>query len=224
MMTNSTKVWPVSRVGVSGGFLINLIVGYDGTMTTGGPSVRNHLMKFAVPLFVIVVAATAVLFLLRGRAGGPTEGGLRIEVGAVLPDFALTRADGANTTISKVGGKVTLVNFWASWCEACTVEMPSIVKLRDSYQAKGFEVVAVNVDENPAEVLPQMLPQLGIRFPVFIDPEGKLAGLFDVHAIPLTVIMDSSRKILYVESGDRDWNGTEVRSLMDRWLNEQPGK
>ncbi|MGZ3698075.1 MAG: TlpA disulfide reductase family protein, partial [Bdellovibrionota bacterium] len=119
---------------------------------------------------------------------------------------------------SELKPKVTLVNFWATWCEACMEEMPSILKLRGRFKDRGFEVVAVNVDENPEAVLPATLKQLGIDFPVYIDKEGQVAGLFDVHAIPLTVMINSSRKVLLVQDGERNWMDEDLLSKMEKWL------
>ena len=114
--------------------------------------------------------------------------------------------------------KPIVVDFWATWCEACMVEMPSILKLRQEFKPKGFDLVAVNVDENPNAVLPKTLKKLGIDFPVFIDEENKLGDLFQIQAIPLTVIIDKDRKVLYIEGGEKDWYSKEVRELMQGWL------
>ena len=97
-------------------------------------------------------------------------------------------------------------------------EMPSIVALREKYSAKGFEVVGVNVDENPDQVVPPTIKKLGMKFPIFTDKSNALAELFDVHAIPLSVIMDKDRKILLIESGGRDWMSTDIQQMMDKWL------
>jgi alkyl hydroperoxide reductase subunit AhpC len=97
--------------------------------------------------------------------------------------------------------------------------MPSIVKLRESFKDRGFEVLGINVDENPSVVVSKTIKQLKIDFPIFIDPEGELSEMFDVHAIPLTVIMRKTGEILAVLNGGRDWNSDEVRTKLERWLN-----
>ena len=112
-----------------------------------------------------------------------------------------------------------MINFWATWCEACMEEMPSLVALREQYAPKGFEILGVNVDENPAQSAPDAVKNMGIKFPIFTDKSNALAELFDVHAIPLTVIIDKSRKILLVEPGGRDWNTEDMQQLMQKWLN-----
>lgn len=149
-----------------------------------------------------------------------------VALGETLPDFKLrTFKDGraaaqmtATELLAKQKTKVLLVNFWATWCEACVVEMPSLVKLRQKFKDRGFEIAVVSVDQNPEAVVPKALRSFGIDFETFIDPEGELAEVFDVHAIPLTVVMDAKRKILWVENGERDWNSPEIHSKMEQWL------
>ncbi len=146
---------------------------------------------------------------------GPTD----LRIGAQIPDFPVRRF-GTNDwpKLSQLPGKLTMINFWASWCEACVQEMPSIVKLHDAYKDKGFDVVAINLDESPNEAIPRVVRKLKIDFPVYTDPEGKIAEIFDVHAIPLTVILDSQRRILMFENSELDWDSNVVRAKIEKWL------
>jgi thiol-disulfide isomerase/thioredoxin len=143
------------------------------------------------------------------------------KVGATLPDFSLQTLEGKKLKFSELGAKVVLLNFWATWCEACVVEMPSIVKLNQMYKDKGLKVVAVNLDDKPAAVVPKAVRQLKIDFPIYIDADGSLANLFDVHAIPLTIIMDKDRKVLHVEGGERDWTDDDIKTKMDQWIGQK---
>lgn len=187
--------------------------------------------KVLLPVFVIVLAVTVALFLLRERPAphaverptaeqsaepGTIEGGLR--AGARMPDFTLHRLDGTSLKASELGSRVTLVNFWATWCEACLLEMPSLVKLHEAYQAKGFGVAAINVDDDPEKVLPTALKRLGMTFGSFVDRDQKLSELFDVSGLPLTVILDRERHILFIQVGEKDWNNSEMRSQLEKWL------
>ncbi len=185
-------------------------------------STRNLFLKVILPVAVIILTVVGGLELLKKQVSNfnSGEGAVRGELGqgSILPNFELEKFNGGKLHVSDLKTKVALVNFWATWCEACMVEMPSLLKLRDLYKNRGFELIAINVDENPTVILPRTLQQLGIDFTVYIDPEGQLAQTFDVHAIPLTVIMDRDRKVLLLESGERDWVGSEIRGLLDQWL------
>lgn len=191
-------------------------------MTTSETSPRKQsVLRILAPVAAIVALAGGGLFALSRLAREPEGDHAPIVAGATLPDFELQTLDGARSKFSDLragGTKVIMINFWATWCASCVVEMPSIVQLRRSFKDKGFEVLAINVDENPAAVVPKAVRELGIDFPVYVDPETKLAALFDVHAIPLTVIIDGSGKVLFVESGERNWNGSDIREQMERWL------
>jgi thiol-disulfide isomerase/thioredoxin len=201
-------------------------------MTTPAATPRKSLVKALLPVLVIILIVVGALYVIKaqmpqkpateaasadGQQSGAHKGGAQI--GATLPDFPLKGiAGGKSANLSEFHGGVTLVNFWATWCEACMEEMPSIVKLRDDYKDKGFEVVGVNLDENGEAVVPKAVKQLKIQFPVFQDPDNKIAEYFDVHAIPLSVVLNKDRKILYIENGERNWNDQESRTQLEKWL------
>ena len=177
--------------------------------------------KIFIPIIIILGLIIGVLTTIKASVHkdlNTTFQAIEIAEGNTLPDFELTKLDGTKTRVSAINGKVFMINFWATWCEACMEEMPSIVTLREHYSAKEFEVLGINVDENQTEVVPAVARKVGIKFPLFSDPENRLAEMFDVHAIPLTVILNKTRKILLVEPGGRDWNADEMHQLIDKWL------
>lgn len=115
-------------------------------------------------------------------------------------------------------GKVLLLSFWASWCEACMEEMPTIVKLNNMLKDEGFAIVSINLDEEPEKVLPSVISQLGLTFPVFLDSKEELSKAFNVTGLPFNVIIDRNLNIVRTESGARDWTAepvvAELRSLL----------
>ena len=194
------------------------------------PSLRGTLLGVAVVALVAVLALCLVKFGSRNDPASPlifagnSQSGVgsgTLKLGVKIPDFPLQNyKSGTNQLASTltVDKKVVMVNFWATWCEPCTTEMPTIVKLREAYASKGFEVLAVNVDESPGEALGSAIQKFKMEFPVYVDPEQKAADVFDVHAIPLTVILDRNRQVLMIETGERDWNGSDFRQQLDGWL------
>jgi thiol-disulfide isomerase/thioredoxin len=202
-------------------------------MTTSDVSARKTLVKVLIPIAIILIIVIGVLYVLKSQVpvNQPNEAaplaentpGVPAEVGNTMPDFALTPiGDAKGEKLSELQSshhaKIMLVNFWATWCEACMEEMPSLVDLREAYKDKGFEVVGINLDQNAASVVPHSLKQYKIGFPVFQDPENKIADFFDVHAIPLSAVLAPDRKILYIENGERNWNDRETRQMLDKWL------
>lgn len=182
----------------------------------GSPSV----WKVFAPIFVIVLLVIGGLYAIKAALPPVNHVSETTDLNreSQLAALVLTQLDGKSIKIADLNAKVFLINFWATWCEACIEEMPSIVQLRESYKDRGFEVLGINVDENPDVVVPKAIKQLNMNFPIFIDPEGKLSERFDVHAIPLTVVIRKNGVVLTVLNGGRDWNSAEIRAKLEQWL------
>lgn len=195
-------------------------------MTALQKNTLSTVFKVLLPIAVLILVVIGALSLIKSEFGHSRPQGAAVSItdGNILPDFNLTQLDGKNTLLSTVAttrqAKVILINFWASWCEACMEEMPSLVKLRNAHVQEGFEIIGVNLDENPEAVVPGVMKQFGIEFPIFKDTDGSIADLFDVHAIPMTVVLNQNRKILYHKDGDQNWNSPTIHSELKRWLRE----
>ncbi|MBS1959752.1 MAG: TlpA family protein disulfide reductase [Bdellovibrionales bacterium] len=189
----------------------------DSSLNDGGSR-----KKLLIPVAAILIIIIGVLMAIKASVQKETRLNLQpveLAEGAELPNFTMTRLDGTKVQVDDLKNKVSMLNFWATWCEACMEEMPSIVKLHEAYAPKGFEILGLNVDEDPPKAVPPTIQKFGMKFPIFMDPTNALTELFDVHAIPLTVIFDSNRKILLIESGSREWDDDEMHQLLDNWLN-----
>jgi thiol-disulfide isomerase/thioredoxin len=199
------------------------------------PKSRSWLI-IVVPILVILGGAYLGLSLLKDKIQKDRSERAKVipvvdlKVGAVLPDFELDpflssdkppEGEGPAAKLlsfKSLPHKVVLINFWATWCSACIEEMPSIVKLREKFKDRGFEVLGVNVDEKPELVVPSMVTKLKMNFPLFVDRDGTLSEFFDVHAIPLSILLTNEGKVLLVESGDRDWFGKDIQKLVETHL------
>ena len=174
----------------------------------------------------VIIATVAVVLLLGGvliayrfdriktADNSTTAAQKELPTEIQLTDFSSKQP----VTLKKYAGKVVLVNFWASWCEACMAEMPSIQKLYDQLKGEGFLVVAINVDEHPEKVVPRVVSELHLTFPIFTEIDGSMSKIFDVVAIPFSVMADRNHKISWTESGERDWASaqtiSEIRKLL----------
>jgi thiol-disulfide isomerase/thioredoxin len=178
--------------------------------------------RIYLPLIGILVLVVTTLLVIKASVNRQGSAALseRIELaeGIQLPDMELNGLDGNKVMLSKLPHKIMMINFWATWCDSCIEEMPSLVKLRDRYAARGFEVLGINVDENPKKAAPPMIEKFKMKFPQFTDKGNVLAELFDVHAIPLSVVLNQERKVLMFETGGRDWDSEEVHQMMELWL------
>ena len=189
-------------------------------MTTHGSRKISNALKILIPVAMIILLVVGGLSLIQFQftRSPDRESSTEIARDKIVKDFYLTSLDGKKKLISELPHKIVLINFWATWCEACVDEMPSLVNLRNRYKNQGFEILGINLDENPEAVLSKAVRQLGIEFPVFKDPDGDLSDLFNIHAIPFTVIMDHQRKILFVKHGEMNWDSPKMQAEMERWL------
>jgi peroxiredoxin len=119
------------------------------------------------------------------------------------PDFTLRSMSGPNLRLQEQRGQVVLVNFWATWCGPCRQEIPHLNKLYDKYRASGFVLLGVNIDED-AKVAADLAAKLGVKFPVLLDTDKKVSKLYDMSAMPATVVIDRDGKVRYIHRGYRD--------------------
>lgn len=143
------------------------------------------------------------------------------EVDHVAPDFTLPDLEGNQISLSTYKGKVVLLNFWATWCPPCRLEMPTMEKAYRQYRDKGFEVVAVSVDAGPKSSVKSFLRELGLSFQVLLDPDMETLRAFRGFSLPTTVVIDRQGVIRSRELGYRDWSDGESTKLLQRLLSEQ---
>ena len=119
---------------------------------------------------------------------------------APAPDFTLKSASGENLRLSELRGEVVMINFWASWCGPCRLEMPILSELHDKYRAMGFTVLGVNVEENSSEAR-KLLKEIPVSFPVLFDNDSTVSKQYDVVAMPSTVLVDRNGNMRYLHKG-----------------------
>ncbi len=163
-----------------------------------GAASRSRLVPWlimGVGLVLGLLAGLAVFVELPQRPGtanaapGRTTPAPAPVVGAPAPDFSLNNLAGSAVRLSDLKGQVVLVNFWATWCGPCRLEMPSIQQQYEALKDKGFTVLAVNLDE-PAEDVGRYTSALGLTFPVLLDPGAKVNDLYRVRGYPTTFFVD----------------------------------
>jgi peroxiredoxin len=138
--------------------------------------------------------AGALLAMLAGAcAAAPAAGG-------PAPDFTLRTMEGKNLRLQEQRGKVVLVNFWATWCGPCRQEMPLLNQMYQKYQASGFTLLGVNVDDDSKNAA-TVVGKLGVSFPVLLDSEKKVSKLYDLNSMPSTLIIDRDGRVRYVHRG-----------------------
>ena len=161
---------------------------------------QNEMDK--IKMKSIVLALLFVFTALIGMVSAqPAIAALPV-VGSRAPDFALKSRAGHNVRLSELRGEVVLINFWASWCGPCRQELPLLEQLYQQYREAGFTLLGVNIDENQANA-EDMLQRLGVHFPALFDSDKRVSRLYDVDAMPATLLIDRDGRVRYVHRGYR---------------------
>ena len=137
-------------------------------------------------LFVVMLLAAPLA--LGASSSGPAA------------NFTLKSASGENIRLSEYRGQVVLLNFWASWCGPCRQEMPELDALHQKYEAVGFTVFGVNVEKD-RKMADKILRDIPVSFPILFDDENSVSELYNVDAMPVTVLVDRNGDIRFVHRG-----------------------
>lgn len=137
--------------------------------------------------------------------------------GQLAPDFALKSATGENLRLSEYRGDVVMINFWATWCGPCRQEMPLLDELYGRYQRVGFSLLGINIDDDSRRAM-AMVDELGVSFPVLFDEHKEVSKLYQVEAMPVTLLLDREGTVRYVHHGYKPGYEQkyldEIRSLL----------
>lgn len=133
------------------------------------------------------------------------------------PGFRLTSESGRTFAPDDFGGKVLILNFWATWCPPCVDEMPSLNELARQLGPQGVVVLGVNVDRNEAAYR-RFLKQAGIGFETVRDPEARVSADYGTFKYPETYVIDAQGRVRQKYIGGRDWTDAgilrDIRALL----------
>lgn len=129
--------------------------------------------------------------------------------GGATPALKLKDIAGGQHDLAQYKGKVVLVNFWATWCEPCRAEMPSMEELRERHANDAFVVLAVNVDE-PEQRIRAFLKRMPLRFQILIDPGMRATRDWNARILPASYLIGRDGRIRYSARGDVAWTSDEV--------------
>lgn len=129
------------------------------------------------------------------------------------PALDLPLHDGGRWRLAEARGQVVLLNFWASWCEPCRAEMPSLELLEQRHEKQGLQVAAVNFRETDRAVS-RYLEQSALTLRILRDADGAAARAFGVRIFPTTVAIARDGRVRFSVTGECDWTGAAARA----WL------
>ena len=169
-----------------------------------------------VGVIVAVLAAGAMLLVKLGPEIFP------VEVGSTAPTFTATDLKtGQHTTLADFKGQVVLLNVWATWCEPCKIEMPSMEQLERELGPRGLKIVAVSIDEGGADVVRQFARDYGLTFRILHDPTRQIERIYQTTGVPESFVINRRGKIEKKVIGAADWDATVNKELMRRLLAQQ---
>ena len=178
-------------------------------------------MKFyqaALAFIVMVVSALCTTPFSEAESPQPKkrpgfERGV-VQVGDEAPNFTLRDLTGNVMSLSQLRGKVVLLNFWATWCGPCRVEMPAMEQLYRTLPRKEFEILAVSTDPQGAAVTRPFQREMGFTFPILHDSEYRVGLTYGARTIPITFVVDRRGIVRQKIFGARDWDSPEARDLI----------
>lgn len=144
----------------------------------------------------------------------------RATVGSRPPDYRVQRLPAGDTISlrSAYRGQVTLVNIWATWCGPCRQEMPSIERLYTAYQARGFRVAAVSVDEGDNAAVLQYARETGLTFDLLHDRSGSIQQVYQTIGVPQSFLIGRDGRVAYTSLGAEEWDAPEMHRRIEQLL------
>ena len=138
-----------------------------------------------------------------------------LEKGDRAPDFSAPGLSGGTVSLSAYRGKVVYLDFWASWCGPCAQALPAIESLRKEFAPGDFQVIAVNLDRNPA-LAKKFLSKRPVGYPSATDPKGALPAQFGVDSMPTSFLIDRSGVVRHVQRGFRESDLAPLREQIQK--------
>ena len=170
----------------SGGISTSPAPGTDRDATT---RTFGNKLPFSTPMVELSYTPDASIKRLQPpRAGAPAT------------DFILLDLKGEGVSLSDLRGRAVMISFWATWCGPCRIELPHIVEVYEEYRDQGFEVLAVNVREDPNRVR-KYVEEAGLSFTVLLDTRGQVSKQYFVRGIPTNVFVDRKGIVRAVHIG-----------------------
>ncbi len=136
--------------------------------------------------------------------------------------LALKDPAGAPHALADYRGKIVLVNFWATWCDPCREEMPSMQRLKERLADRRFAILAVNYGESQEKVA-EFLKRVRLDLQMLLDPGQETARAWKVRILPVSFLLDAEGRIRYSVIGEIDWEGLEAVNTVRRLLRSAAG-
>ncbi len=194
---------------------------FDAANASAPPPVQGRGRN---PLALVVVAIVAAGMLFFGfhlsRRSGPTHS-LGLAHGTDAPDFTLDSLNGNSVRLSDLRGKAVLLNFWATWCSPCKIEMPWFIEFQQQYGPQGLQIVGVAMDDSSKEDIAKFAKEMGVNYPVLLGKEAVGDAYGGVPALPESFFIGRDGKIVDKIVGLK--GRSEIEDSIRKALETRPG-
>ena len=130
------------------------------------------------------------------------------------PEVGFTDADGNPASLADFKGKPTVVNLWATWCQPCLKEMPSLERLQSQFEGK-LTVAAVSEDRGGAKQVGPFVDKLELhKVKVYLDPKSDVGHAFNVRGLPTSIVLDAAGRVVGRVEGAAEWDGEKLLGVL----------
>jgi peroxiredoxin len=160
-----------------------------------------------------------------GEGSAPPAGSVpSIAAGEKAPDFTLPSLSGKEVSMAQLRGKVVILNVWATWCEPCRAEMPSMETLYEEFKSNSnFMLLAVSQDEGGRAPVESFIKKNGYHFTVLLDPKNIVSTAYGASGVPETFVIGRDGRIVAHHLGAFDWSRPDVREALKELLDSKTG-
>ncbi len=141
-------------------------------------------------------------------------------VGYLAPQFTIRNLKGNLISLDSFKGQVVVLNFWATWCVPCRIEMPAFEHLFRRYRSQGLTVLGVSLDKGADEKVRKFVEEYQLSFPILIDSDGKAEKLYPSVSIPFTFVIDKIGRIVARVDGAKNWESNETFEAIEFLLEQ----
>lgn len=180
-----------------------------------------RLRRSALPLVLVALVSLASLFIVSTASAGDLFADLNLIVprqSSRAPEFTVPRLGSGSLSLKELRGQLVFLNFWATWCLPCKEEMPSMERLYQRYKERGFTIAAISLDSGSTTAVASFVKELGLTYPIGLDPKLEVANRYTVRALPSSFLIDRTGNTVVIALGPRDWDSAGARAVIESLL------